>query len=248
MEDSKNLLRADDWEQLRTTETDQTLGKPVPPMQKPYPKDATLLDLVSPEDFKIGEMPLIQAIKQRQSRRRYNESPLSLEQLSFLLWATQGVKRHDERHKITLRTVPSGGARHPFETYLIVNRVDGLEHGLYRYLALEHKLLYLAVNPPDIAKKLTEANLGQGFVGKAAVVFAWTAIPYRTEWQYAMVAPKIIAQDSGHLCQNLYLAAEAIQAGTCAVGAYVQSKMDALIGVDGDEEFTIYVAPVGMVD
>ena len=77
------------------------------------------------------------------------------------------------------------------------------------------------------------------------MVFIWTAIPYRTEWRYSMVAHKIIAMDAGHLCQNLYLASEAIGAGTCAVGAYNQSEMDTIVGVDGEDEFVIYVAPVG---
>jgi nitroreductase len=87
----------------------------------------------------------------------------------------------------------------------------------------------------------------QGFLEHAAVIFIWTAIPYRTEWRYTVVAPKIIAQDSGHLCQNLYLACEAIGAGTCAIGAYDQARMDAFLGVDGEEELTLYLAPVGRV-
>ena len=81
----------------------------------------------------------------------------------------------------------------------------------------------------------------------SAVVFIWTAIPYRTEWRYTILSPKIIAQDSGHLCQNLYLACEAIGAGTCAIGAYDQGKMDPILGVDGSEELAIYVATVGKV-
>ena len=82
----------------------------------------------------------------------------------------------------------------------------------------------------------------------SAVVFVWTALPYRTEWRYTFLAPKIIAQDSGHVCQNLYLACEAIEAGTCAIGAYDQVAMDAALGVDGDEEFTVYVATVGKIE
>jgi SagB-type dehydrogenase family enzyme len=82
-------------------------------------------------------------------------------------------------------------------------------------------------------------------VKDSAVTFIWTVIPYRTEWRYSILSPKIIAQDSGHVCQNLYLACEAIGAGTCAIGAYDQDKMDRAIRVDGKEEFAIYVAPVG---
>jgi SagB-type dehydrogenase family enzyme len=90
-----------------------------------------------------------------------------------------------------------------------------------------------------------EACLGKDFCAKAPVLFIWTAIPYRTEWRFGPVSPKLIAQDSGHICQNLYLAAEAIGCGTCAIAAYHQHKIDDLIGVDGVEEFVMYMAPVG---
>jgi SagB-type dehydrogenase family enzyme len=86
------------------------------------------------------------------------------------------------------------------------------------------------------------------FLRNCAVVFIWTVIPYRTEWRYSVLSHKPIALDAGHVCQNLYLACEAIGAGTCAVGAYYQQEMDALVGVDGENEFTIYVAPVGSVE
>jgi SagB-type dehydrogenase family enzyme len=151
----------------------------------------------------------------------------------------QGVRRR-------FRTVPSGGARHPFETYLVIRRVEGLEPGLCRYLPLEHKLYFLG--PLAERQALLDAAWdGRRMLEQSAVVFLWTALPYRTEWRYTIVAHKIIAQDSGHLCQNLYLACEAIGAGTCAVGAYTQAAVDALLGVDGEEEFVIYMAPVGTV-
>jgi SagB-type dehydrogenase family enzyme len=96
-------------------------------------------------------------------------------------------------------------------------------------------------------RKLTEATLGQAFVGRAAVVFIWTAIPYHMEWRYGLAAHKVIALDAGHVCQNLYLACEAVGTGTCAVAAYHQLLMDRLVRVDGSEEFVIYLAPVGKV-
>jgi SagB-type dehydrogenase family enzyme len=142
-----------------------------------------------------------------------------------------------------LRTAPSAGARHPFETYLVVNRVEGLAPGLYRYLGLEHQLLCLQKG--DYAERVGTACNGQAFVGRGAVVFIWTALPYRTEWRYSVVAHRVIAMDAGHTCENLYLAAEAVGAGTCAIGAYDQALMDELVGVDGDDELVIYAAPVG---
>jgi SagB-type dehydrogenase family enzyme len=146
----------------------------------------------------------------------------------------------------TFRTVPSGGARHPFETYLAVNRVKGLRKGIYRYLALEHKLIYL-FDVENLEDKITEVTDGQSFIGKAAVVFMWSCIPYRSEWRYDIAAHKTLLQDSGHLCQNLYLACEAIGCGTVAVGAYNQKAMDEFLRLDGEDEFVIYVAPVGKI-
>lgn len=231
------------WEKWADLETDQRKDAPPPPRQKPYPKDVPLIDLVSPQDLQIGEMPLSEAIKRRRSRRDFTAESLTLEELSFLLWATQGVSEMTSRR--LLRTVPSGGARHPFETYLLVSRVAGLAPGLYRYLSLEHKL---CVSRPYA--ELVEAGLIEGAWGArwdSAVAFIWTAIPYRTEWRYSILSPKIIALDAGHICQNLYLATEAIGAGMCAIGAYHQEKADALVNVDGQEEFVVYLAMVGKV-
>ena len=80
-----------------------------------------------------------------------------------------------------------------------------------------------------------------------AALFVWAVIPERTEWRYSFVSHKMIAQEAGHICQNLYLACESIGAGTCAVGAYDQADMDGLLSVDGDDELAVYVAPVGKV-
>jgi SagB-type dehydrogenase family enzyme len=243
----RKLLKSDRWDEWRRSETDQKKKVPNPPLQKPAPAEgAPLIDLVPPEALTVGQMPLLDAIRRRQSRRKYAAEPLSLEELSFLLWATQGVRQMLSSNKAALRTVPSGGARHPFETYLFVNRVTGLEPGLYRYLALEHKLCCLRT-APNMAAQVARA-CSHEFAGNSAVTFMWTVVPYRTEWRYSFVSHKIIALDAGHVCQNLYLACEAIGAGTCAVGAYNQQALDEFLGVDGQDEFAIYVAPVGKVD
>jgi SagB-type dehydrogenase family enzyme len=227
-------------------ESHQRKGIPPPPLEKPYPKDSVLIDLIEPDDTTPEDIPLAKAMKQRESRRRFTTEALKLEELSFLLWATQGVKTIDKNKIWTKRTVPSGGARHPFETYLIVHRVEGLEPGVYRYLPIEHKLLLTDGNRP-LPDQVSEACYGQAFVGESAVVFVWAVVPYRTEWRYSVISYKDIAIEAGHICQNLYLACEAIGAGTCAILAYQQEAIDKLIGVDGENEFTIYLAPVGKV-
>jgi SagB-type dehydrogenase family enzyme len=241
----REFLKSGDWDAWGREETDQRKRIPPPPMEKPYPEDAVLVDLVPPDDLTVGTMPLIEAIRRRRSRRKFTKGSLLPEELSFLLWATQGLYRVIGEGTASLRTVPSAGARHPFETYLLVNRVDAMAAGLYRYLPLEHQLLFLRAGE-ELAREADAACFEQ-YVQGSAVTFFWTAIPYRTEWRYSSLAHRVILMDAGHVCQNLYLACEAIGAGTCAVGAYDQARLDAFLGVDGKEELTIYVAPVGRV-
>jgi SagB-type dehydrogenase family enzyme len=245
-EEYRKFLKADIWEDRPGFLTDQEKGLPPPPPQKPYPEDAELIDLVAPEDLTSGAMGLREAINLRRSRRRYAGEALTLEELTFLLWATQGVREVMHGGAAVFRTVPSAGARHAFETYLVIQRVEGLTPGLYRYLSVEHKLCLLRARD-GLSQRAADAAYGQSFVAGSAVVFIWTAIPYRMEWRYGAISPKIIALDAGHVCQNLYLACEAAGAGTCAIAAYHQGKMDDLVGVDGTDEFVVYVAPVGKV-
>jgi len=226
--------------------TDQSKAIAPPPVQKPIPEASKRIDLIPAEKLHdISTMNVFTAIADRRSRRVFKTSPLTLKELSFLLWATQGIRKI-AGPGTAFRVVPSAGCRHALETYLCVFHVEGLEQGIYRYLPLEHQLLLIS-QPADLASLLSEAALGQDFAGKAAVTFIWTAIPYRMEWRYDIAAHKVIAIDAGHVCQNLYIACEAIQAGTCAVAAYHQEAMDDLLGIDGDEEFTIYLAPVGKI-
>lgn len=224
--------------------SDQSRGVDPPPIEKPFPAEAVRVDLM--KQGKWGNIPgvdLAAAIRNRKSRRIYGKSPLTLEELSFLLWATQGIKtKIDKGH--AYRTVPSAGCRHALETYLCVLNVGNLQQGIYRYLPLEHQLVF-EFTEEHLDKKIVSAVFGQLYPGKAAVTFIWTTIPYRMEWRYDLAAHKVIAIDAGHVCQNLYLACEAIGAGTCAIAAYDQEAMDQLLRLDGKDEFTIYLASVG---
>jgi len=233
------------WDVLEFDSSDQAKKMPLPPMEKPYTlKQGTVIKMLRPEECKsIGDISLKDAILQRQSRRKYTNEIISFEELSFLLYATQGVKKNSGRH--SFRTVPSGGARHPFETYLFVWNVEGIEKGLYRYLPLEHAVCLEKKYVKGMEKELDSATLEQFW--KAAVYFIWTAIPYRTEWRYIDASAKLIAIDAGHLCQNLYLACEAVGCGTCGIGAYSQKEADSFLSVDGKDEFCVYMAPVGKV-
>jgi len=228
------------------SQTDQNRGMDPPPIEKPYKSDALRIDLVKPGEWKrIPQMDLTTAIKNRQSQRIYRNQPLTQEELSFLLWATQGIRgKPDWGH--AYRTVPSAGCRHALETYLAVLRVEGLDSGIYRYLPLSHQLLF-EFSEKNLAGKIVRAAFGQPYPGEASLTFIWAAIPYRMEWRYGLASHRVIAMDAGHVCQNLYLACEAIGAGTCAIAAYDQEAMDRLIRVDGEEEFVIYMASVGKI-
>lgn len=222
--------------------TDQSRGVPPPPLQKSVPGEARIIDLPDPERSS-PRVDLAAAIARRESRRSFRREMLSPEELSFLLWATQGVRGAPVAGH-ALRNVPSAGCRHSFETYLAAFSVTGLETGIYRYLPLTNQLV-LVSRPERLAERTARAALGQGFAGASAVTFIWTTIPYRMEWRYGRASYKVIALDAGHVCQNLYLACEAIGCGTCAIAAYDQELMDELVGADGNDEFVIYVAPVG---
>lgn len=242
----RDFLKDDIRQRVDFSRTDQSRGKTPPPIQKPITGDQTLIPLRHPAEWEGKlDLDLVGAIAQRQSQRRFTDSPLTQDELALLLWATQGV-RGTLSPAAVQRTVPSAGCRHALETYLCVFRVDGLPEGIYRYLPLKHALV-LERQPESLANDLVEGALGQVFCASAAVTFVWTALPYRMEWRYGAASYKVIALDAGHVCQNLYLACAAIHAGTCAIAAYRQARMDALLQVDGQDEFVIYLAPVGKV-
>ncbi|HSW62060.1 MAG TPA: SagB/ThcOx family dehydrogenase [Dissulfurispiraceae bacterium] len=228
------------------SETDQNRMVPPPPLQKPYPADAVLLTLPKKQSWtRIPSVDLLTAATNRRSHRSFVSDQLTVEELAFLLWITQGI-RQIAISGTAFRVVPSAGCRHALETYLCIMNVEGVHSGLYRYLPIEHALLQIERND-KVHMKIVEATLRQSFTGAAAVTFIWTALPYRMEWRYDLAAHKVIALDAGHVCQNLYLACEAIGCGCCAIAAYDQDLMDRLVHVDGVDEFTLYLATVGKI-
>ncbi len=218
-------------------------GEPQPPLQLPYDPSAELIDLPAASEVDLGSYDLRRAIDTRRSIREYAAAPLTLEELSYLLWCTQGVKGLRSQ-SATLRTVPSAGARHAFETYLLVNRVAGLEPGLYRFLAIEHKLLPFVASP-DVTREATLACFAQDFVAASAATFIWTAVTYRMTWRYGQRGYRFLHLDAGHVCQNLYLAAQSIACGACAIAAFDDDALNGLLRLDGREQFVIYLATVG---
>ncbi len=225
--------------------TDQELKLPQPPLAKaPMADKAVRL----PADFDGLEIDndFLHIINSRKSHRVYTREPISVKALSYLLWCSQGVKSIRGRNYATLRTVPSGGARHPFECYPLVLNVEGLEPGFYHYLPLTHSIEFLGC--PDGIEDLVSRTLsGQSWGAKANVVFYYSCVFYRAEWRYGIWAHTPLLMDSGPVTENLYLAATSIGLGGCAIAAVDFGAANEAIGLDGEEETIFYAMPVGTV-
>jgi SagB-type dehydrogenase family enzyme len=180
-------------------------------------------------------------LQKRRSIRDYTEAPLTLQELSSLLWATQGIT--EKAFSPCYRTTPSAGALHPIDTYLVVNRVEGLDPGIYFLdvagFALETK------KEGDFSLPIARAALEQEMARAAAVVFVWVAVIERSRQKYRQRAYRYIYLDCGHIGQNLYLAATAMGLGCCGIAAFFDDEVNDLVGVDGQEETAIYLATVG---
>ncbi len=234
-----NLTLETDWI------SDQMKGIAMPPSQKAVETTCERIPLPKPDLSILKKPNILTCIAERKSRRKYSTANLTLNELAYLVWATQGVRMalSTGRH---YRTVPSAGSRHSFETYLVIQHVEGLKAGVYRYLPFDHQLAYL-FTAENLPEKMTTLASDQPFVGNSAVCFIWSSIPNRMEWRYGLGSERVILMDVGHVCQNLYLAAESIGCGTCGIAAYDQEKLDQFLGLDGKDEFVIYLAPVGKV-
>ncbi len=243
--DNRWILKAK-FSQLKKMQTmsDQMKGLPHPPCFKEAKGSSNIIQLPDIDENILCNNSLFQAILQRESIRSFSEGSISMEELSFLLWSTQGVRKPSAKPYIFFRTVPSAGCRHAFETYIAAHHIDGLKQGVYRYMPKEHALEHCFED--EVSKSaLKDIALGQDFVGNCAVSFFWSCLPYRMEWRYHMESVKLILLDAGHVAQNLMLAAVSIHGGSCAIGAYDQELADQYLKIDGEDEFVVYMAAVG---
>lgn len=166
---------------------------------------------------------------------------LSLEQLSFLLWASTGITHQQGGY--AFRAAPSAGALYPIETYVAVNHVQFLESGIYHYHIRSHELELLKKGM--YGNSIAQAALGQPMCSQASVVFIWSAMFERCKWKYKQRAYRYVYLDVGHIAQNLALAATSIKLETCQIGALYDDEMNAFIDVDGQEESVLYLSAAG---
>lgn len=210
-----------------------------PPRYKAYPGSAKVaLPVFEPERL----MTLDEILSERKSIRAYQPKPLTLGQLSYLLWASTGVQRAEQGYEF--RTAPSAGALYPIETYIVANEVRDLEPGVYHYGIQNHELERIQAG--DLRGQIAAAALGQAMCATAPAVFAWTAIFARSTWKYGQRAYRYIYLDAGHIAENLALAAVSLDLGTCQIGALFDDEVNKLLGVDGVEESIVYMSVVGV--
>ena len=244
----KEFLKYTRYEHLN--ESDQSKGLEQPPIEYLIKNNGKTIELTPVEELEGVFVNLKELIEQRSSERRYANVSMSLKELSYLLWSTQGIKRIISRetdagmYHSTIRTVPSAGARHAFETVLLINNVEGIKQGLYQYQATKHQLIELSLEE-GIANHITAACLRQAFIEKSAATFIWVADVRRMSWRYELRGYRYLFLDCGHVCQNLYLTAESIGFGVCAIAAYDDVKLNEVLKLNGEEQFVVYLATVG---
>jgi SagB-type dehydrogenase family enzyme len=212
----------------------------MPDPYKNYPESNRKVAL---PELRFGKSAnLWEIIYKRRSLRNYSSDRLlSMDILSALLWATQGITAAEAGYPF--RVAPSAGGLYPIETYLLARAVEGLDMGLYHFRPNAFDLEFIKAG--DFARPLAEAALGQGMVANAQVSFIWTAVVARSKWKYRQRAYRYIYLDAGHIAQNLYLAGTATGLGVCSIGAFYDDQVNAIIGVDGVEETALYLASVG---
>jgi len=220
----------------------QQRGLPQPPLSVGL-RQGRRMALPDPGSLEIGRIDLREAIDRRRSLRDYEDRPLSLDGLSLLLWCTQGV-REVIPGRATFRTVPSAGARHPFETVVFARSVEGLDAAFYQYAAVDHALIEWPLASSG-AERLAAACYGQAMIEESGATFLWVADAVRTTWRYGERGYRYIHLDAGHICQNLYLAAESIGAGACAIAAFDDDAINELLGLEDPDRFVAYLATVG---
>ena len=208
------------------------------PAQEPIlPQVEEVIDVKLPEPRYDSDVSVEQTLLQRRSVRDYTGEPLSLQQVSQLLWAAQGIT--DLRG---LRTAPSAGALYPLEIYLVVGDVENLAGGVYHYQPVGHTLT--RVLDGDLRAKLAAAALGQGCVKEGAINIVFTAVYERTTQRYGERGTRYVHMEVGHAAQNVYLQAVALHLGTVVIGAFHDDQVREILSLPQQEQ-PLYIMPVG---
>ncbi|MCL0073374.1 SagB/ThcOx family dehydrogenase [Dehalococcoidia bacterium] len=210
---------------------------PEPAVEEPVIQEGVIISLPSPRH--TGEMSVEEAIFRRRSIRNFPDEPLSLQEVSQLLWSAGG-KTIDGVTGAT-RAFPSAGGLYPFEIYLVAGNVAGLADGIYRFGWRDHSIEM--IKEGDFREELMVASLRQGFVYQAPVSIVWVGDFDRVRRAYgARGVDRYIMMDVGGAGQNVHLQAEALGLGTVIVGAFHDDPVQRILGT---ELMPLYIMPVG---
>lgn len=192
-----------------------------------------------PEPNCDGEISIENAILNRRSIRDYLNEPLTLTDVSHLLWAAQGITESGG-----YRAAPSGGALYPLEVYLVAGNVMNLLKGIYRYRPLGHEMIKVADG--DIRNELASAALEQGCVRRGAVSIVVSAVYERMTRKYGQRGVQYVHMEVGHAAQNIYLQAISLNLGTVVVGAFYDDEVKTVLKMP-EEEHPLCIMPIGRV-
>jgi len=248
IENNRNFMKCPSFLEAMK-ESDQSKNVTPPP----HGKEITT-ELISLQNAKcpVTEASYLKILDIRRSVRNYDaDAMMTQSQLAFLLHSAQGIQEYRGNNETaTLRPVPSGGARHPFETYVAVKNVEGLESGIYYYAPVANvgekkvSLTYMRALPDEAQVSLM--LMGQAWAAKAQAIVFLTCVPYRSEWRYVELSHRVVLIDLGHVGQNLMLSAASMGLGSCCMAAYDQALCDEALNVDGTDEYTVYAVAVGV--
>lgn len=196
---------------------------------------AEILKLPAPQ--LDGPVSVENAVSKRRSIRRYIDNPLTLAEISQLLWAAQGVT-----HGRGYRSAPSAGALYPLEVYVLAGNVANLAAGTYKYLPHQHALL--KTDQGDKRTQLYAAALSQTSIKNAPVVMVFCAVYQRTTNKYGRRGIRYVFMEVGHAAQNVCLQAVSLDLGTVTIGAFEDNQVKRIIKCREDED-PVYIMPVG---
>ncbi len=191
--------------------------------------------------YELLNIPLQSALKKRRSIREYSANKLELYMLSTLLWGCCG-KTREEGGKF-FRTAPSAGALYAVETYVSANNVKNLSTGLYLYAPEKHELVTKIEK--NLSHELEIACFGQKMCSKAQALLIWIADFQKITTTYGERGIRYLHLDAAHMAQNLALCATAMELGTCQIGAFDDSAVNSILGLDGVRKGAIYMSVVG---
>jgi SagB-type dehydrogenase family enzyme len=197
----------------------------------------TVIKLPSPTPR--GKLSLEQAISKRRSVRRFKDQPLSLEQLSQLLWSAQGITGTGGR-----RAAPSAGATYPLEVFVVIGEhgVEQLAAGLYHYDVENHSLSLHQIG--DFRQELADTALGQSSIAKCPAAMVICAIHPRTAYRYGRRGERYVHMEVGHVGQNVSLQAVALGLGTVMVGAFEDEEVGKALKLE-EQIKPLYIIPLG---